>query len=356
LTVHVDRPRPIWLEPWPQAGLEDLGACPVCGGGERTLFLDDLVDDVFHAARGRWTSHRCATCTNVYLDPRPNAETIGDAYATYYTHETSVDASSQGRSSFLRKIYKGAGTLYVQGRFHRSSLFARSLSAMIGGLLFPLAARESFKHRWLPRARPGARLLDIGCGNGKFLSVARQDGWSVSGIDLDERALAVARAAGHSVQQGTVADLSAEHFGAYDAVTISHVIEHVPDPLADIRQAFRLLRPGGFLYLETPNIDALGAQEFGARWRGMEAPRHFILFTRSGLQALIARAGFERISFKRRLLYGNLYTNSAEIERNYLALTGGSNQRVFTHKQRLRGWLAPSARLEFLTLTARRPG
>jgi len=356
LTVHVDRPRPIWLEPWPQTGLEALGACPVCSDSERTLFLDDLVDDVFHAARGRWTSYRCETCTNVYLDPRPNAETIGDAYATYYTHETTVDSSAQDRPSLLKNIYKRAGGLYVQGRFQRSSLFARLLSAVIGGLLPPLAARESFKHRWLPRARPGARLLDIGCGNGKFLSVARQDGWSVSGIDLDERALAVARAEGHSVQQGTVADLSAEHFGAYDAVTISHVIEHVPDPLADIRQAFRLLRPGGFLYLETPNIDALGAQEFGARWRGMEAPRHFILFTRSGLQALIARAGFERISFKRRLLYGNLYTNSAEIERNYLALTGGSNQRVFTHKQRLRGWLAPSARLEFLTLTARRPG
>jgi SAM-dependent methyltransferase len=84
--------------------------------------------------------------------------------------------------------------------------------------------------------------------------------------------------------------------GSFDAVVLSHVVEHVADPLALLAACRRLLRPGGTLALATPNIDSRGHERFGAAWLHLDVPRHLFLFSRSGLAALFARVGFERFS------------------------------------------------------------
>ena len=71
---------------WPTEDLEDLGLCPVCGESERSLLYDNLRDKIFFSSPGVWKMWRCRGCGFGYLDPRPSVESIGRAYAHYYTH------------------------------------------------------------------------------------------------------------------------------------------------------------------------------------------------------------------------------------------------------------------------------
>ncbi|WP_394792136.1 class I SAM-dependent methyltransferase [Rhodoferax sp.] len=147
--------------------------------------------------------------------------------------------------------------------------------------------------RHLPKRppRPGARLLDVGCGNGAFLAMAKAAGWQVQGIDFDPQAVAAARSRGLDVICGGL-DQILEQEGTYDCITCSHVIEHVHAPRHWITQMHALLRVGGRLWLQTPNISSRGHARFGPDWRGLEPPRHLVLFTPDSLSKLLEESGF----------------------------------------------------------------
>lgn len=147
--------------------------------------------------------------------------------------------------------------------------------------------------RHLP-AKQGGRLLDVGCGDGAFVSYMTHLGWEAEGVDPDAAAIESGRAAGLNVTQGTLAAIDdAEHIGVYDAITMSHVIEHVHHPVEELERVHRLLRPGGLLWVATPNLEALGHRRFGRDWLGLDPPRHLVLFTQASLDRLIRQAGLE---------------------------------------------------------------
>jgi len=137
-------------------------------------------------------------------------------------------------------------------------------------------------------------LLDVGCGNGEFMAQMKTLGWRVRGIEPDPVAAAAARNAGLDVQQGFFTEASAVE-GEFDAVTLSHVIEHLHFPSEMLRLCYRYLRPGGVVWIGTPNIDALGHERFGPAWQGLDPPRHLILFNVAILTGLLRDAGFADI-------------------------------------------------------------
>lgn len=163
-------------------------------------------------------------------------------------------------------------------------------------MLWPLRQQLDYFQRCLP-CEPG-RLLDVGCGNGVFLLRAQAAGWRVEGIEPDPRAVAAAQRSGLDVQVGTLDDFCAD--GVFDAVTASHVIEHVHEPGRFLRQIANVLRAGGELWLATPNAAGPGHRHYGRAWRGLEPPRHLTVFSRGALQQLLERAGFTEIRFRRR--------------------------------------------------------
>ena len=277
---------------WPADGLETLGACPDCAAQQRSLLHDGLTDLAFGCAPGRWTLWRCTDCGSAYLDPRPDAAHIGLAYSAYYTHAgNALGGEARGLKPWARKALANA---YVNARFGGSQTPALPFGAAVLQALPAqrLALDYRYRHiRRLPKA--GGRLLDVGCGNGNFLRLAQAIGWQAEGVEPDPSAVAAARASGLDVRQGGI-ELLEGISAAYDQLTLSHVIEHVHDPLALLNACCRLLKPGGMLYLETPNIDANGHSRFGAAWRGLEVPRHLLLFSHRALHGMLARAGFDR--------------------------------------------------------------
>ena len=169
--------------------------------------------------------------------------------------------------------------------------------------------------RHIPKARKGSRLLDVGSGDGSFLSRARGAGWDVVGVEPDPQAWAISRQAGLDVRHGGVECVSGER-ESFDVITMNHVIEHVRDPRQELLQAYALLKPAGLLYLETPNIESRGHEHFGPHWYALDPPRHLVPLNWTSLESLLASVGFGTIRrFPRRDVSSDLATKSRSIER-----------------------------------------
>ena len=281
------------IKNWPEDGLEWLGHCPVCGASERSVLHEGLRDHVFYCAPGEWTLFRCQACGSGYLDPRPTCESIGLAYRRYYTHSTRP-LRPTNELGWWDRIRRTLANGYRNYRFG-TQLRPASLLGVLAVMLFP--SQRSLidaEGRHLPRPMEGARLLDVGCGNGDFLGVAQRAGWKGVGVELDAKAAATARERGFDVRLGGIEVLDPEN-ERFDGVTLSHVIEHVHNPLEVLRACRRLLKRGGWIWLETPNIEAAGHMRYGACWRGLEPPRHLILFSHASLTHTLEKAGFRGI-------------------------------------------------------------
>lgn len=283
---------------WPEGGLERVPNCPICDCDCRTLLHEGLSDIVFFVAPGEWSLWQCEHCRSAWLDPRPTQATIGIAYSNYYTHnEASV---SEPRTAFQR-LRARLGNGYRNSRYGTHFEPESAWGKLIAGLISSLRRPIDTAYRFLPAPRKGyrRRVLDIGCGGGEWLDVARAAGWGTAGVEPDPIARARAVERGFEVRESVTAWLGEPE--SFDYVTLSHVIEHVPDPLELLRNAHTLLRPGGGLFIDTPNIDALGHRLYGRHWRGLEVPRHLALFNRKSLHEAVGRANFTSISFRRRI-------------------------------------------------------
>jgi SAM-dependent methyltransferase len=269
------------LSEWPSGQLQAVPLCPVCHSAARTLLHEGLTDRVFYCAPGRWTLYRCSDCGSAYLDPRPSPASIGLAYARYYTHDEGGIQFSDLSPWCTRFPAWREG--YLQQRFpaYRSQGPA---SAWGGRVLAQIGSARALLERdvrHLPTPGPAARLVDIGCGSGHFVRIAASLGYQAEGLEFDQQAVAAAQAQGIAVAQGALPDTWLDS-AAFEAVTLSQVIEHLHDPLAALRDIARILKPGGFFWLATPNGQAHGLKRFGPHWRGLEPPRHLAVLSPTG--------------------------------------------------------------------------
>jgi len=151
--------------------------------------------------------------------------------------------------------------------------------------------------RHLPKPPSDGRLLDVGCGSGAFLKQAEEAGWKVEGVDPDPDAVKLAQDSGLDVRQGGIEMLKNEK-EKFDVVTLSHVIEHTHNPREMIVSCYRLLKRGGLLWVETPNLDSMGHHKYGRSWRGIEAPRHLVIFTLKSITEMMKNIGFKKSKTK----------------------------------------------------------
>jgi SAM-dependent methyltransferase len=156
---------------------------------------------------------------------------------------------------------------------------------------------------------PG-RLIDIGCGNGRLLWRAKQAGWEVKGLELDPAtAEHAARVVGCEVvaRDFLAADPPPADREAFDVVSLRHVLEHLPYPQVAMEKISGLLRPGGWLLVEIPNIDG-----WSKRWvrfitrTGLHRrrfppdmmPGHCCEYSRRAFTALMERSGYRVVRWE----------------------------------------------------------
>ena len=136
-----------------------------------------------------------------------------------------------------------------------------------------------------------AALLDVGAATGFFISIARQFGFEVRGVEISAYAAHQARQRGLAVTTGTIADLPLSE--RFDVITMLDVLEHVGNPRQDVLRARDLLQERGVLVINTPDAGSLYARLMGRRWHLIVPPEHLYYFTRVALCALLEEAGFE---------------------------------------------------------------
>ena len=134
--------------------------------------------------------------------------------------------------------------------------------------------------------------LDVGCGVGTLLRAVQNGGWSATGTEVAPAVVKSVQAAGLDARLGFLGDLDLPENG-FDVVSMVEVIEHVPAPDSLIAEAQRLIRPGGALYITTPNGRSLSARMLGSKWSVVTPPDHLQLFSVRGLRAVMTRAGLE---------------------------------------------------------------
>jgi 2-polyprenyl-3-methyl-5-hydroxy-6-metoxy-1,4-benzoquinol methylase len=136
----------------------------------------------------------------------------------------------------------------------------------------------------------GRTLLDVGAYCGYFLDVAREAGFRPEGLELSHWAAGHARSLGFTVHGVPLAELAARGV-QYDVVTLWDVVEHFADPRAELEAAFRLVRPGGRIYLSTIDAGSLVARLLGGQWPWL-MDMHLFYFGRSTLATLLEGVGF----------------------------------------------------------------
>ncbi len=143
----------------------------------------------------------------------------------------------------------------------------------------------------------GTRLLDVGCSTGALLSVARDSGWTVTGIELGKSSAAYAvEKLGLEVHQGSLFDFPGTE-ASWDVIAFLEVVEHLESPGAALQRIASWLKPGGVLLLSTPNFDSLFRRIFGTRWWVVNCEdEHIVLFNRATLEQALRAAGLELVS------------------------------------------------------------
>jgi SAM-dependent methyltransferase len=144
---------------------------------------------------------------------------------------------------------------------------------------------------------PSGRLLDVGCGRGDLGSWLGRRGWSTVGVEPSVQACVVARGRGVDARTGTLAEVKLEP-KAYDAVVFRQSLEHVTDPVVDLRRAREALRDGGVVIVSVPNFACWQRRCFGERWFHLDLPRHRLHFNTNALRATLERAGFARVEIR----------------------------------------------------------
>ena len=259
-------------------------SCPVCGATGKSLYRG--LQDWQCGIPGNWALSHCK-CGVIWLNPRPADEDIPLLYSHYYTHR---GAAPPGRLERMRHEISQCELARLGYKVERSRKLVPRLLARL-----PSVARGRSLEVLALAASEAGSLLDVGCGNGHFLKRMQTLGWRVSGVEPDPAAVAYAASQGLQVFKGTIRDVPIN--ARYDVITLSHVIEHVSDPVNLLRQCRERLRQNaGRIVVTTPNCKSLGSRWFGRHWRGLEIPRHLNIFSTESLRACVSRAGL-RVDF-----------------------------------------------------------
>ncbi|MEZ4437295.1 MAG: class I SAM-dependent methyltransferase [bacterium] len=244
--------------------------CPLCGGEAYTTVMTGARDAIWRKP-GVFQLQRCDGCGLVATRPRPKPEAL---------------------SFYYEGTYSGEGQEGMR-RFQTESGLGKWISR--------------YRLRVLQKAqRLGAtdRLLDVGCSYGGFLRVAREDtGCATAGVDMD--AGSIEQAVDREVTEyraGRLVDVGFEA-GRFTAITFFESLEHHDAPIEALREAHRLLAPGGVVVVEVPNWAGLWRRVFRTAWLPLLIPQHLFHFTPETLAKALRAAGFTRIEHQQTMFY-----------------------------------------------------
>lgn len=204
---------------------------------------------------------KCEVCGLVYLNPQPSPEELEEIYS-----KQQIVYNGAGEDGFLSYINNKPATIKLLGYDKR------------------LADIENYIDK--------GKILDIGCAGGFFLDYAKSQGWDTYGIEISSWAFDIAKnKLGLNIYNRTLREIAFpdNHF---DVITMYDILEHTNDPMSELQEVYRVLKPQGLLVINLPNIDSLLARINKSNWIKLDPPQHLYHFTPRTIRQLLAKAGF----------------------------------------------------------------
>lgn len=217
--------------------------CPACASENRRDQFTNPVGFQFS---------ECAECGTVYMDPVPTDESLGRLYnhESYTFHWTDA-----------------------QGGQDEETFDYENVLSLLGD-----------------RSAEKKNLLDVGCASGGFLETCRNE-FEADGVELNADTAQLARERGFDVTTGTLSNI--DRPGHYDVITMRQLVEHITEPVALMQESRRLLKPGGIVYLNTPNPDSASFHRLRSQHCHVSSFAHVSLLTKEGLSRVAERAGLK---------------------------------------------------------------
>lgn len=236
----------------------EMYICPICKG---ILELNKLLAPALDVYSSELYAYaRCSKCSILVLQNHSNPENVVDYSESGYYKKTKIKWSG-----FLEKII----TAYTAYRISitRNATDDNSLNSK--------------------------RILDIGCGKGRFLLRAQELGAEVRGVEPTRRSYEEARCKLNGAVQNTIMTNNLFEADFFDVVTMWHVFEHISDPISMLDVCHNILKSGGRLIVAVPNYSGFISTLGGAVWFNLDPPRHLVHYNTSSLTALLNQTGFE---------------------------------------------------------------
>jgi 2-polyprenyl-3-methyl-5-hydroxy-6-metoxy-1,4-benzoquinol methylase len=243
---------------------------------KNTTNLIKCVHDYSYGIRGKWDYVEDKVTKHISISQIPSQKEILSFYDTYYTHKESK------QSKLLYRINDYYSNLVLGYPENENVMFLTKLIA----LLPTLKDSALLDFLYIPYCQNSKTILDFGCGNGTLIKKLKYYGFNVSGVDFDEKAISELKKDGIEVYSSL--KLVSKK---YDIIIMSHILEHLVDPESDLIEISNLLNIDGMLIIATPNSTSLGKLLFHKYWRGLEAPRHFNIFSNKSFKILADKIG-----------------------------------------------------------------
>jgi 2-polyprenyl-3-methyl-5-hydroxy-6-metoxy-1,4-benzoquinol methylase len=240
---------------------------PPCEFCSSTSYINHTVREMMFGTRDEFIYRECSNCGCLRIAEVPS------------------DLSRHYREGYIGRGASDKNGLWL---FARNSLvFAGMTAAASYALICRFCYLPIVEVAHLLGLNRSQKILDVGAGNGLWVSDLRRSGFNAVGIDpcipddiSDHRGVAVWRK--------ELADVSS----GWDAIAFNHSLEHIPEQIGTLALAASKLKPGGFLAIRIP-IAASTWKEYGTNWIGLDAPRHLVIHTEHSFRLAAHKAGLE---------------------------------------------------------------
>jgi len=224
--------------------------CPICSKSNHKK-LYKLFDDRYGYS-GVYDLYICDYCRHGMLDLELTDDEITDLYTKYYPR-SSCDLVS-------RPLKKNDPSRYQAW----------------------LKGENANTYKWVPKK---SRILDIGCGYGEAMGYHIARGCDAFGVEADFNVIKAKEKYNYNIHVGTF-DKKIYETNYFDCVTMDQVIEHLQDPVRQIKDIHEVLKPGGILIISTPNSNSLTAKLLKEKWLHWHVPYHLHFFSKKSIKLL----------------------------------------------------------------------
>jgi len=233
--------------------MTDTINCPLCGGKEHRVFYNNLGIDILS----------CRSCSFMFSHPMPDDRDLKKIYDEDYF------------------ICDHADQMSYDNYFEEEAAIRKSSVKRL---------------KRMSKYTVKGRLFDVGCAVGYFMDTAKNLGWEVEGSDISSFCIKHAtEELGLKAYEGTLPELRLKS-NSYDVVTMWDIIEHLKDPVKEMKEVNRILKKDGLVVIMTPNVDSMIAKVSGKRWILYQSPHiHLLYFSPVTIKHLLEKTGFEVI-------------------------------------------------------------